>query len=194
MLALQLLCGAVWVQPLSATLQSVCRGSTYRTVHRGQTGVLNRFQIKRKGDRQNAKGLIKYLIAEPSGSKPLTTKSAIRRNPEQVSSNHYPSIYVWHSSEYYFPCSRFPRGCFERDCAIKILYAFLVSYTSLPSRHKGTRGKQLHCKSECNYLTGEQGGLFVFFLSYSEHPLVLNASYSEGRHTSHKKLTTLHMT
>ena len=86
MLVLQLLCG---VQLLSTTLQSAVAVPTERYTAVRQTRVLNRSQIKHKGEWQNANGLTKYTVAEPSGPTPLTTKSAIRHNPEQVSSNHY---------------------------------------------------------------------------------------------------------
>jgi hypothetical protein len=49
---------------------------------------------KQKADQQKAKGLSNFLVAEPAGSTPLTSKTAIRHNPEQVSSNPHHSIYV----------------------------------------------------------------------------------------------------
>lgn len=152
----------------SAPLHNIAECLPWQYVQNGTPGSDKGFEPlpdkTKKEDRQNAKGLIKYLVAEPSGSTPLTTKSVIRHNPEQVSSNHYHSIYVWHSSEYYFSCSRFPRGCFGRDCAIKILHVFLVSFTSLSSRHKGAIGKQLDCKSGCNYPSWRAGRTFCVYL------------------------------
>jgi len=88
---------SVWVSVGSPPVHNTEVCLPWQYVQNGTPGSDKGFEPlpdKTKRDKQNAKGFINYLVAEPAGLTPLTSKSAITHNPEQVSSSPHPSIYV----------------------------------------------------------------------------------------------------